>query len=193
MTKSVALFDMDGTLCDYVNAMLRDLEKLRAPGEEFVDPFIFREDPTYQYLWNRMDLIKSSVEWWANLPRFELGFDILNMAQDLDYECEILTQIPKVNSTVRGAALDGKQRWIAQHLGENIDYTMTRDKSKHYGRVLVDDFPGYIIPWLKHRKHGLVIMPANDYNSSYSDSRVIRYDGSNKEEVYSGFVRSLKA
>ena len=46
--ESVALFDMDGTLCDYVSAMIEALERLRAPGENFVDPFIFRDDPIYQ-------------------------------------------------------------------------------------------------------------------------------------------------
>ena len=186
--ESIALFDMDGTLCDYVRSMLIDLEKLMAPGEEFVDPFILRDDPKYQYLWNRIDLIKSDPEWWANLPKFSLGFEVMDMAIEVGYVPEVLTQSPEGNP----AALAGKLKWIMNNLDPGIDYTMTRNKSRHYGRVLVDDFPGYAVPWLEYRKSGLVVMPTNDYNRDFSHPRVIRYDGKNKDEVREGLIRTLK-
>ncbi len=178
-TDNIALFDMDGTLCNYVGAIIADLEKLRAPDEPFVDPFTIRRDNTrYQYLWRRMDLIKSQYDWWANLPRLQLGFDVLRLAEELGYSNEILTQSPKDNP----AALAGKQIWIKNELGD-IDYTMTRNKSRHYGRLFVDDHPGYIESWLTHRKNGLVIMPVNNYNKDFSHPQVVRYDGTNLSEV----------
>ena len=35
--KPIALFDMDGTLADYLSAMKRDLESMRGPGEPETD------------------------------------------------------------------------------------------------------------------------------------------------------------
>lgn len=64
-----------------------------------------------------------------------------------------------------------------------MDITITRDKGLVYGKVLVDDYPGYIERWLKWRKNGLVIMPASKSNKDFKHEQVIRYDGSNLEEV----------
>jgi hypothetical protein len=65
---------------------------------------------------------------------------------------------------------------------------MTRNKNRHYGRVLVDDCHPYILPWQQHRKNDLVIMPANEYNSHFTHNQVIRYDGSNKEQIFNALV-----
>ncbi|MBS3066689.1 hypothetical protein J4205_02595 [Candidatus Pacearchaeota archaeon] len=185
LREAIALFDMDGTICDYVKAMHEALEKLRAPGETFVDPFSLGDDGNnsrYKYLWDRMNLIKSEEEWWANLPIFPLGWEVMDVAKETGYYCEILTQAPKKNP----ASLAGKLKWIIKHedkLGEDIDFTITRNKSRHYGRVLVDDYPGYFMPWLEHRPKGLVIMPDSKYNKDFKDERVIRYDGTNLNQV----------
>lgn len=175
---------MDGTICDYVGTMKAELEKLRTPGEPILDPFKISDSLEHQYLWDRMELIKSDMEWWANLPKYQLGFDVLEMTTKLGFYNEVLTQAPKANP----AALAGKLKWLMKHLDEETDFTMTRNKSRHYGRVLVDDFPGYILPWLEHRKNRLVIMPANEYNADFKHDQVIRYDGSNKEEVFNALV-----
>ena len=58
-----------------------------------------------------------------------------------------------------------KVRWVEKHLGD-IDCTITRDKGLVYGKILVDDYSGYIKDWLDFRPRGLVIMPANDYNKA---------------------------
>lgn len=183
-SQKIALFDMDGTICDYVGAMKVELAKLRAPGELDVDPFRIVDSPDFQYLWDRMKVVKADEDWWANLPRYELGFDVMEMTKKLGYYNELLTNAPKAIP----AALAGKLRWIMRNLDEDIDFTMTRNKSRHYGRVLVDDYPEYIIPWLEHRRHGLVIMPANEYNYDFRHEHVIRYDGSNKEQVFNALV-----
>lgn len=185
--ENVALFDMDGTVVNYVKAIHEGLDKLRNPDEQFVDPFMLGEsgnNPKYQYLWDRMSLIKDDHEWWANLPVLDLGMEILKVAKECEYQCEILTQSPKNNPR----ALAGKLTWILRNLGEDIDFTMTRNKSRHYGKVLVDDFPGYFLPWLEHRPRGLVIMPVNQYNKDFKHPKVINYDGSNLGEVKEGFL-----
>jgi len=187
INERVALFDMDGTICDYVGSMKNELEKLRAPDEPMIDPFKIGNNPKYQYLWDRMELIKSDENWWANLPKYELGFDILAITRELGYYNEILTQAPKTNP----AALAGKLRWILKNLDEDTDFTMTRNKSRHYGRVLVDDYPGFVIPWLEHRLRGLVIMPSNEYNKGFTHEQVVIYDGQNKDQVRKSLIDAM--
>jgi hypothetical protein len=63
-------------------------------------------------------------------------------------------------------------------LGPDVDITITRDKGLVYGLVLVDDWPKYILRWLKWRPRGLVIMPASTSNEKFKHPQVIRYDGS---------------
>lgn len=65
----IALFDMDGTLRDYIKGLSEELDK-------------------------RINLITNSESFWENLPRFQLGWDVLKVAGDLNYKTIILTQGP---------------------------------------------------------------------------------------------------
>ena len=173
---NIALFDLDGTLCDYNTRIIDDMDKLKSPDDPDYRP-PYRGVP--DYVWNRFNLITSSAEWWASLPRFQLGWDVLRIAEELKYRIMILTQGPRRNPD----GWSGKKRWIDEHLGPDVDVTMTRDKGTVYGKVLVDDFPDYIQRWLKWRERGLVIMPAQEYNRGFEHQNLIRYDGSNLEQV----------
>lgn len=186
---SIALFDMDGTLCDYLKAMHRELKKLKCPDEPEVDPFTTKDNPKYQYLWNRMNLIKSKEEWWATLPKMKLGFDVLEIAKSLGFVCEILTRTPKENP----AAYSGKQIWISKNMPKDVDFTMTQNKSRHYGRVLIDDFPPNVVAWLKYRKNAIVIMPENKYNKNFNHAKVIKYNGKNKKEIRQALKQVLRS
>ena len=174
--ENIALFDMDGTLCDYELALKKSLEELSSPKEpQIVFPI---KDNAPEYLRNRTNLIRKSEEWWTDLPKLQLGWDILEIAKELDYRIMILTQGPRKNP----AAWSGKKRWMDKNLPDT-DITITRDKGLVYGKILVDDFPDYIERWLQWRKRGLVIMPANNSNQSYKHPQVIRYDGANLQEA----------
>jgi 5'-nucleotidase len=184
--ENIALFDMDGTLCDYDKALAKSLEILRSPDEEdFNSPI---RDNSPKYLKNRADLIRTSVEWWATLPKFKLGFEIWELAEKLGYRKVILTQGPRKNA----AGWQGKKIWIDKNIGEDTDIIITRDKGLVYGRILVDDFPGYIEKWLKHRPRGLVIMPASAENITFKHPQVIRYDGTNLEQVKRAMKDALR-
>jgi len=167
----VALFDMDGTLCDYESHLIRDLNDLRSPSEPAIERAPRDDAPVY--LRKRMNLIRSSEEWWSNLSRFELGFDIWRMVDRYGYRKMILTQGPKRNPV----AWSGKKKWIDKNLGHDVDITITRDKGLVYGKILVDDWPEYILKWLAWRPRGLVIMPAGSSNKDFTHPQVIRYDG----------------
>lgn len=61
-TENIALFDMDGTLCDYDKRIIEELEKIRSPLEPiFIPPF---RNNTPDYIKKRLDLIRSSESWW---------------------------------------------------------------------------------------------------------------------------------
>ncbi len=175
--ENIALFDMDGTLCDYDTGLITELNKIKSPGEPEIQLPI--KDNAPKYLRERADLVRSCKSWWAELPRFELGFDVWKIAEELEYRRVILTQGPRRNAN----AWTGKKLWIDNNLGPDTDMIITRDKGLVYGKVLVDDFPGYIDRWLQWRPRGLVIMPANKGNEDYVHKQVIRYDGSNLAEV----------
>ena len=89
----IALFDMDGTLCDYDLGLESSLAPLRCPHE----PRRRVRDRESKWLKARMDLIRSSTDWWADLPRLDLGFDLWRMAGEVGYRRMILTQGPKKN------------------------------------------------------------------------------------------------
>lgn len=168
----IALFDSDGTLFDYNKAMLQRLQNLQSP-EEGPLTTVPRGDDVPSYLRARMNLISASKEWWAKIPKLDLGFNVLYTCQGMEFRCIILTQGPKWNPE----AWAGKKMLIDANLGKNFDITITRDKSLVYGKVLVDDYPPYIEAWLKWRPRGLVIMPGNENNKDFTHPQVIRYGG----------------
>jgi len=175
--ENIALFDMDGTLFDYEGEIIKTLNRIKSPDEPIVESWV--KDNSPEYVLRRRKLITSSESWWENLPRFQLGWDVLDIAKNLDYRIMILTQGPREIPE----AWSGKKKSIDKHLGKDVEITMTRDKGLVFGKVLVDDFPPYIESWLKWRKRSLVIMPANEGNKDYSHKQVIRYDGTNLEQV----------
>jgi len=174
--ENIALFDMDGTVCDYEAGLQESMGRIKSPSDEEINLMHNKNMP--DYLKERRSLVLKSEEWWENLPKFKLGFDIWDLAGELEYRRMILTQAPRHNPQ----ALSGKMKWIYKNLGE-VDFTMTRDKGLVYGKVLVDDYPEYIERWLEWRPRGLAIMPASEFNKDYKHKQVIRYNGSNFDEV----------
>jgi 5'-nucleotidase len=178
----ILLVDMDGTLFDYEGQLRFDLQRLASPVEPnvFTDRSIDLWDEKYPYIKARSDLIKSVPGWWRTLPKFQLGWDVYWTAMDIGFCCKILTKGPNSKSL----AWKEKLECIRDHFGEDMPVDIVgKDKSGVYGRVLVDDYPTYMEDWLKHRPRGLGIMPAHPYNKGYKSPRVIRYDGTNLDQV----------
>jgi hypothetical protein len=183
----VALFDMDGSIADYDAAMRRDLRSMRAPCE----PLILDSDSMHdlegehRYLETRMRFIKSTPNWWANLPRIEMGFTIVTMASEIGYAVNILTKGPSSHP----AAWKEKLEWCrAQPELSEAAIHITMDKGLVYGTLFYDDFPPYMEAWLRHRPRGLGIMPVTDYNKCYSHPNVVKWDGINVEPVRAALV-----
>jgi len=181
--EKIALFDLDGTLCDYEKGLEDSMKLLQSPEEASFSGV--PRDGAPAYLKARADIIRINPEWWATLPKFKLGFDIWDLAEKLGYRRMILTQGPKRNPN----AWTGKKLWIDRNLGLDTEITITRDKGLVYGKILVDDWPEYIERWLAWRPRGLVIMPASKANENYKHPQVVRYDGTNFIPV----VEAMKA
>jgi len=166
----IALFDMDGTLCDYEGALHRDLKKLESP-EERGRKYTWDDE---HYMEARKALIKSQPGWWRNLSCLPVGFEILEIVMKAGFMPHILTKGPYNTAS----AWSEKLTWCRENLPKDTPVTVTENKGLVYGRILVDDYPPYIEQWLEWRPRGLVIMPAYSYNKDFKDHNVIRYDGS---------------
>lgn len=176
--ENVALFDMDGTLCDYEGTLLHDLKMLAGPNEPEIDLHL-DDSKQPQYLLQRMRVIKSKPGWWLNLPKLLPGEDIFNLCRSLGFTTHILTKGPRHTP----AAWTEKLLWIQNHFGTETDVTITQDKGLVYGKVLVDDWPPYILRWLEWRPRGQVIMPIHSYNQDFHHPNVFPYWGEMEGEV----------
>jgi len=176
----IALFDMDGTLCDYDGAIRRDYNLTKSEG----DPPYSHDNKQYPHLKRRVDFIRNKPGWWLALDKLQLGFDILELAKMIGFDIHILTQGPRACPN----AWSEKLQWVYDKVGD-VDITITRNKGLVYGTFLVDDYPPYVEAWLKWRPRGKVIMPAHEYNKDFNHPSVIRYDGNNISEVDSTLLK----
>lgn len=171
-TSRIALVDMDGTVADYVKALRRDLEKLRSPDEpETPENPYDQEDLPHIKL--RMDLIKNQYGWWRALEPMSVGFEIVAILREFDFDLHVATKGP----SSRSQAWKEKVEWCRKYLPD-ASVHIVEEKSLLYGKILVDDYPEYALNWLEHRPRGLVIMPAHAYNESMEGRpNILRFRG----------------
>jgi hypothetical protein len=180
--KQVGLFDMDDTLVDYSGGIVRSLNEIRLVGEpEYKIPI-----PRSDLNGRRVNAVRNTPGWWENLDRLQLGFDIYDLAKELGYFPYVLTYGPEHSPN----GWTEKFNWCKREIPEasvaivrdNVPECLFR-KSLVYGRFLVDDYVEFQEGWLKHRPRGVGIMPAHKHNEGFSHPQVVRYDGTNLEEV----------
>jgi len=174
---NIGLFDMDGSLANYDKAALEGLAALKSPDEPAVEDVWAASD--IPHLKARMDLISRQPNWWLSLEPIPMGFQVLNLAKEIGFQIHVLTQGPKT----KPLAWKEKVEWCQKHLGPDIDIHITRNKGMVYGKFLYDDFCDFMLKWLEHRPRGLGIMPVNKANKDFRHPQVVRWDGSNLEEV----------
>ena len=178
----VGLIDMDGTIADLMGALDTELRKLQAPCEEPLSNNIF--DYYHQpFMQARIRLIKNQEGFWRNLPEIPQGMDIVHAMHDLKYEIHVLTKGPRYAPIAWREKIEWCDRVFAEH---HIPHqtTITENKGLVYGRVLVDDFPDYILAWLKYRPRGFVFMPASPWNEKFVHPQVMRYQGTHSREGF---------
>jgi len=177
ISEKIALVDLDGTLADYHGQLYDDMCKIAGPHDTNSFPDEWHNLP--EWMENRRQVITGQPGWWANLPKLKLGFDIYDLLESYECEIHILTKGPGS----KPFAWKEKVEWVQKNVGDRSNITITSDKGLVYGKILVDDWPGYIERWLEWRPRGLVIMPAHPYNLNFSHPNVVRYDGTNISQV----------
>lgn len=191
--RKIALFDMDGTLADYIGTMVRDLNRLRSPVEPELTVHDLKE-PVPDWLENRMTVIKNVPGWWKALPTLDDGFLVLDWAVRMGFHPQVCTKGPR-KTTI---AWEEKYLWCQKNIDgagftkEPIDITITHDKSGIYGTVLVEDWPPYVKGWLKWRKRGTVILLDRPYNQDFDHPQVVRFIDNNSAST-EAMLKALRA
>ena len=159
----IALIDLDNTLADYSGQLDTDISQVfGANYKTFLAP---------SEIEGLRHIITNQYGWFAKLPKTSLGTIILDVLMRLGFQCSILSQAPM---TKPQAWMD-KVTWCQENLPDEVkDIHLVRDKSLVYGKILVDDWPEYVEPWLENRPRGLVIMPETSENKGFTHDRVIR-------------------
>jgi len=188
ITDNIALIDLDGTVADCEGALQEQQALLRSPDEpSFQDRYNGGgEEPSY--IEARRKLIQRQPGFWLNLAPIPLGFEIVKVLRAQGFGLHVLTKGPKDNSPAWGEKLT----WARGHLPD-ATVTVTGDKSLVYGRVLVDDYPYYFEKWLKARPRGLAVCVAQPWNIKYANNshpNVLRYDGTNRQELTERLFRA---
>jgi len=179
----IILWDLDGTLANYNKMVETEINAMSCPSEP---PFQLEHDDRWpEYIEHRRQAITRQIGWWLNLPKIESAFELYHWAIEKGFQSNILTKGPKD----KYQAWAEKIEWCKTNTPESL-VTITEDKSKVYGKVLVDDYPDYAFKWLKHRPNGLVVMPIHSYNKDVKHPQIILFD-KNLEEVQ-GRINSLK-
>jgi hypothetical protein len=183
---NIGLFDLDGSLADYDKAVLTGLSVLKDPENiDFASP---REAYAFPHIKARMELITKQPGWWLNLEPIPMGFQILELAKNIGFQINVLTQGPKWNSL----AWKEKVEWCQKHLGNDVDIHITRNKGMVYGKFLYDDYPEYMLKWLEYRPRGLGIMPENAQNKSFKHPQVVHWTGNNLDEIATRLQRAYE-
>jgi 5'-nucleotidase len=173
----IALVDLDGTLADYDTALKKDLATIRSPYESLEYEHKNGEKRP-AFIKERERLIRSQPGWWLKLNPLKNGFDIVEVLKKYNFDLHILTKAPHSVDI----AWTEKVQWCKQHM-PGIDITISQKKSLVYGAILVDDWLPYVESWLEWRPRGLVVMPDQPHNRGFNHPQVVRYDGTNIDEV----------
>lgn len=94
MTARIALWDLDGSLADYVGQLVKDLEAMRGPGDPIITAENIWSKDHLPHIRARMNAIKRQRGWWRNLPVIEIGMRVFREAERIGYHNVVLTKAP---------------------------------------------------------------------------------------------------
>jgi hypothetical protein len=183
-----ALIDMDGTLVDYDQVMTAKMIELASPQEleglKLDNDFNKGNVTGGEYpphLKARERLIKNQPGFWLNLPRIEAGFRVVSEIESVGFSLTVLTKGPPHAHN----AWSEKFTWCRTHLPQ-ASVTVTENKGGHFGHLLFDDWPPYVLGWLKRHSQGLVVMLSQSWNEEFSHPNVYKVDRANLEVSLEG-------
>jgi 5'(3')-deoxyribonucleotidase len=163
-------------VADYELSMDCAMSMIAAPDERNWAGVYGKDLPLH--IQRRRKLIQQRPGFWRELSRIRLGFEVVDVLREHLFALHVLTKGP---STTPNAWTE-KFEWCRKHLPDAL-VTVGQDKSIVYGRILVDDFPEYFLPWLDHRPRGLVVAIQHPWNENIRHANLVHYDGTNLEYV----------
>lgn len=175
MRMPVVLFDLDDTLCDTRGQRIRDLTKL-FPDEPINPDYISPGCPPHMR--KALRSIMSQPGWWENLPTLKDGFEIYELAKEVGLETQILSKAPETYPL----AWTEKFLWCKRNVPGSKP-TLTLEKFRYDGDILVDDWPSYVNTWLEENPKRRAILPLREWNRGYTHARAIHYTGKNIEQI----------
>jgi 5'-nucleotidase len=183
----LALVDLDGTLADFDGAMRRELTAILGPHEDA--KWIDAHEEEHAWLKGRRRLIKAKPGFWKNLEPLANGMIVVEELTRAGFDLMVLTRAPKDVPL----AWQEKVEWCMRFL-PGVPVTITPQKELVYGKVLVDDWPEYFVPWMRHRPRGLVVVPAQRWNEKHeTSSQLLRFTGREDVEALRERLERIKA
>jgi hypothetical protein len=175
----VALVDLGDTLADCTPGLEAALRRLHPGGSEL------REAPPLASLEARRRVVLATPGFWRGLAPRAAGFELLGLLRDAGFQVHVLTKGPRDAPQVWA----DKVAWCRAHL-PGVPVTVTDDKARMQGDVLVDDWLPYVERWQRRWPAGLVVVPAQPWNAQLpAGLRCLRDDGRDRD----GLLAALKA
>jgi len=205
----IALVDLDRTLCDHDDGLhngvehewkegrLMGMNDLASQDEKM---FNLWDDDVPSYVKNRMRIVRSQEGWWRNLKKIPQGFEVFDLLVEAGFSICITSKAAWTSEN----SWTEKFQWCRRNLQSSIvesdrfDMNTTTEKSIVYGKILFDDYVGFVEPWLEQRSRGLVIMPALPHNDGFEHPNVVKYDGTTesyaivKNAIQTAYARGHK-
>jgi len=180
----IALIDLGDTLCECSPALGAALRRLRQLGDRPEDEAMI---PLPTYLEARRRQVMSAPNFWRDLPPRRSGLEVLTLLRDLGFRVHVLTKGPRDAPHVWAE----KVAWCREHV-PGVPVTVTDDKARVHGDVLVDDWLPYVHDWQRQWPDGLAIVPAQAWNADAVEGpRLVRDQGGRRENVHALLRRAV--
>lgn len=169
-------FDMDGVLANFRGYCDERNIKYNPDGvfDEAVDTKMWAELNKDDHFYYNLPPIEGSVELFKDLSK--------------DYNCEILTAVPRPKWNIVNAAKD-KIDWCKDYLGDNVKVNICyrREKQQYAeGRntILVDDLGKNIDEWERQGGYGILFKDAKSFDRTLIDTIAKRQGIENNKNIY---------
>ena len=175
------LFDLEGVLTNYDEAMRRSLREISSPAEPAPASLYWHFKNT-GCVNERIKLFREYPGWWKKLQQNSSGFEVLDACLELGFPVSVIV---RKNYGCPDEDLD-KRVWYDTNVVPVLPGSelITVDaKCDVPGIALVTGSRNTLNAWLSKHPDGLGILMPTSTNGGYQHSQAIRYDYDNLEKI----------